>query len=759
MTLRFENPRAKGRWLSLGLVVATTMLLVAGVALAVLPGTTFEGNDGNLLRNGAAGSFTDWCNDSISSTAACSAGKTAPNLVVQNDRPSGSGDNAFGQGAKEDISNPTVVSGSIPPNKSDLTRFLVANEKIGANTFLYLGWERSNVLGSANMDFELNQSSTLGGNNTTPIRTQGDLLVTFDFTNGGGNPVLGMLMWLDAAPNTKDDCFSNNNLPCWGMPHNNTLDNLDSLNDNRLNLSTAGFAEGQVNTTNVIEPLGLDAPRTLPALTFGEASINLTLALPDVFGPNPTSCESLGSAFLKSRSAASFPAELKDFIAPASISVSNCGKIVITKTAVGGDNTFSYDTTGGLPGVDSNGEFTIATALGTGSKTFNSVLGGKQYTVDELSLPAHWSFTSLECTDSGGASHSISGDIATINMTSGGEVDCTYTNTHDLASPTIATLLSDDNIDVGDSIHDSSTLTSATADAGGSVTYTVYTDNACTLNARSAGTKTVTGGVVPDSDSLQFNTAGDFYWQAVYTGDVNNHGATSTCTEEHLIVKAKPTIATTLSSETVIIGGSIHDSSTLTGATATAGGTVTYRVYTNSTCTTLAAVGTDINPAQPSAVTVTNHIVPDSANVTFLHAGDFYWQASYSGDAYNNSAISTCTDEHLVVTKNAPGISTAQSLVPDDTATISGATSNAGGTITFSLYGPSDATCSGTAAFTETVNVSGNGDYNTTNRTDASPFVASTAGTWRWKVVYSGDANNDGKTSACGVERFVITNS
>jgi len=51
--------------------------------------------------------------------------------------------------------------------------------------------------------------------------------------------------------------------------------------------------------------------------------------------------------------------------------------------------------------------------------------------------------------------------------------------------------------------------------------------------------------------------------------------------------------------------------------------------------------------------------------------------------------------------------------------------------------------------------VSGNGTYPTTNST----FVASTAGTWRWLVVYSGDANNNGFTIACGTEQFSIVNS
>jgi hypothetical protein len=99
-------------------------------------------------------------------------------------------------------------------------------------------------------------------------------------------------------------------------------------------------------------------------------------------------------------------------------------------------------------------------------------------------------------------------------------------------------------------------------------------------------------------------------------------------------------------------------------------------------------------------------------------------------------------------------MTTAQRLIPNDNATLSGATSTAGGTITFGLFSPSDATCAGSPALTQTVNVSGSGTYSTTNTT----FVASAVGTWRWQVVYSGDSNNQPAASACGVEHFDITN-
>jgi hypothetical protein len=687
-------------------VGATALLTVALVSpgLANLPGSTFEGNDGNLVVNTAGNQ--DWSN--------------APNRVRGDDLASGSSDNSFGQGTKEDDPNVSVVTGSIPPQKSDLTRFYVGSEFASNSNFLYLAWERSNVLGSANMDFEINQKTQPNLTTTGPktlVRTAGDILITFDF-GGSGTPVLGLLKWVTSG--AASQCFSANAVPCWG---------------NRVNLSAAGFAEGQVNSGTVTDPI---ANVSLPANTFGEAAVNLTAA--NVF-PS-TTCEAFGSAFLKSRSSASFPAEVKDFVAPQPVTISNCGTIRIHKVTENGDASFGYTTTGGL----TPSTFNLSNG---GTQEYKGTVLPGNYSVTESTLPSGWALKSLTCgTVSGsGTSATPSGATVNITMAPGGIVDCTYTN-HTNLSPSISTTLSADSITVGGTVHDSATLAGTTASAGGTVTYTVYTDTACTLGARSAGTVTVTNGVVPDSDALAFNDAGDFYWQAVYSGDANNNGATSVCTSEHLVVnKVSPSIATTLSANLVTVGTTVHDSASLTGATANAGGTVTYTVYTDSSCS---------QGAQPAGtVTVTNGVVPDSNPITFNSAGDFYWQAVYSGDANNEGATSVCTSEHLVVNKANPSIATAQNLLPNDNASLTGLATNAGGTITFNLYDPADATCSGAPAYTQTVNVNGNGLYSTTNTT----FYAIDEGTWRWQVTYSGDANNEGSASACGVERFTIANS
>jgi hypothetical protein len=191
--------RSLGKLSLIALSVVALALMFAQPGLANLSGSTFEGGDGNLVVNTAGN--TDWAN--------------VAGLAAGLDNPTGRTDNSFGQGTKEDNAAVSVVTGSIPPNKSDLTRFYEASEAVGTHSFLYLAWERSNVLGSANMDFEVNQSVTadLGNEGSHTInRTAGDLLVTYDFTNGGSNPILGLLTWVTSGSTSQ--CFSSNSLPC-----------------------------------------------------------------------------------------------------------------------------------------------------------------------------------------------------------------------------------------------------------------------------------------------------------------------------------------------------------------------------------------------------------------------------------------------------------------------------------------------------------------------------------------------------------------
>jgi hypothetical protein len=71
-----------------------------------------------------------------------------------------------------------------------------------------------------------------------------------------------------------------------------------------------------------------DRLRSKNARTFGEAQLDLRL----LFQPNK--CASFGSAMLKSRSSDSFTSQLKDFVAPVSINLQNCGQVIIRKQTI-----------------------------------------------------------------------------------------------------------------------------------------------------------------------------------------------------------------------------------------------------------------------------------------------------------------------------------------------------------------------------------------------------------------------------------------
>src|SRR5256712_1298247 len=87
----------------------------------------------------------------------------------------------------------------------------------------------------------------------------------------------------------------------------------------------------------------------------------------------------------------------------------------------------------------------------------------------------------------------------------------------------------------------------------------------------------------------------------------------------------------------------------------------------------------------------------------------------------------------------------------NDAATLSGGSSPTG-SITFNLYDPDQATCTGTPRFTQTVLVTGNGTYSTTGG-----FVTDKPGTWRWRASYSGDSSNNLVSTGCDDEQVAIS--
>jgi hypothetical protein len=398
----FKRRSTRRRWYTVtaAVLLASIVVFVIGAVGASLPGSTFEiDTNANLIVN-TSGNI-DWL------TGGTGTGFRS-GVTVKPDQPSGTGDDSFGQGTKEDTAVPTVVSGSIPPNKSDLTNFGVYLETTASGArFLNLFWHRvQDPTGTTNMDFELNQSQVKSGNGITPVRTAGDLLIQYDLANGGTNPELFLSRWVTSGAGSQ--CQASNTTPCWGT---------------RVNLTTAGDATGSINTTSIPSnqagTLG-----NISARTFGEAQIDF-----DALSGGAGTCTSFGSAYLKSRSSDSFTAALKDFIAPASVNLSNCGQVIIRKETnpdeAGNTTSFGY-TKSFTTSPSSANTFNLTD---DGSKSFTGVVQGSGYTVDETTVGSGYVFDNVNCSASTGVTPTINGSLVTFAIDSASDIlDCTYTN-------------------------------------------------------------------------------------------------------------------------------------------------------------------------------------------------------------------------------------------------------------------------------------------------------------------------------------------
>ena len=625
-----------------------------------LSGSAFEIDvDANLKVDAAN------CIDWLASPA--NAFRTGVN--AKNDKASGTGDDSFGQGTSENDVTPTIVSGSIPPNKSDLKAFGIYSE-VGQSTtqnpsgkFLELFWSRvQNPSGTTNMDFELNQKfcdpsatpTNCSPNGVTPIRTDGDRLITYDLSKGGTVPTISIRTW--SASNST-----------WGDPTvisgSGASDALGSVNTSTIPSTETGGATGGLTAS-----LGSQDP-----YTFGEAALTFKALF-----SGQTTCGSFGSAYLKSRSSASFTAEIKDFVAPERVNISNC---------------------------------TTLTTSATASAT------------------------------------------------------------------------------IGSAIHDTATLSGATPNATGGITFELYgpftgsdaTQDTCvdsgtganlvtTLGPISLGTQDANGNFVVGSGDYTPTAVGRYQWVASYPGDANNSSATTACKdsgEASVVSKKQPSISTSATAS-VTIGSAIHDTATLSNGTSDISGTITFKLYgpftgSDATQDTCVDSGTGAN----LVTTLTNSTVNGNGNYgsgdyTPTAVGRYQWVASYGGDSKNLTATTACKDsgEASVVGTASSSMTTAQKLRPQDSATVSaGAGGTPTGSVTFKLFGPNNLTCNtaaGAAApvYTETVTLDAQGKASTSN--SSFDISAATSAQYHWLVTYPGDGTHDGTSSAC-TESFTLT--
>src|SRR5579864_3618296 len=203
-------------------------------------------------------------------------------------------------------------------------------------------------------------------------------------------------------------------------------------------------------------------------------------------------------------------------------------------------------------------------------------------------------------------------------------------------------------------------------------------------------------------------------------------------------------LTTTQTPSSTVVGSviALKDIAHLSGGSSPTG-TITFQLFNSAS----AVVDTETVPVSGIGdYTTPVGYVPTAA-------GTYQWAAAYSGDPNNNPASSTIGAEPVLVNVASPSLTTTatpgssgRGIALKDIAHLSGGFDPTG-TITFQFFNSASVVVD-----TETVPVSGNGDYTT-----PVGYPPTAPGTYQWAVTYSGDPNNNAAGSPIGTEPVSVT--
>ena len=431
-------------------------------------------------------------------------------VLTKNDVASGSGDDAFGQGTSEDEANPTIVTGSIPPNKSDLKVFGVFTEGSGSTGFLELFWTRiKSPQGTTNMDFELNQkfcdptatptNCADNGKNVstpeTPVRTTGDKLITYDLSKGGTVPTISIRSWTGSA---------------WGAA---TV----------ISGGANPQALGAVNTST-IAAADSGGIGSLDPFTFGEVALSFSVLFPQ------GACGTFGSAYLKSRSSDSFTAELKDFIAPEPVGIGNCPTELTTSATASVTIGSPISDTATLSGASSNAGGTITFHLWSDATCTTEVSTG----LSPVTVNGNGSYNSGNFTPTAVGTYYWTAVYSGDSNNSGSSTSCGDAGESSVVNKAPSSISTAQQIFPQDSATVSAT---AGGTPTGNVTFELFApgDTTCSGSAVYSQTVALSNGSASTTNttfSVSTASASTYRWRVSYGGDANHTGATSTCGTE-----------------------------------------------------------------------------------------------------------------------------------------------------------------------------------------------------------------------------------
>ena len=196
------------------------------------------------------------------------------------------GDNGFTNGSKQEQPGGWTCGPASSPQKNDILSGKVGFRTISGKQFAYVNFTRDGVDGTADLDYEFSQSTTpdTPGCPQLPQRTQGDILIAFDVSNGGATIQVRAFRW-----------DGDNNI---GMFTELPIGSKGTTFDGASNASTSGTKTHEGN--------------------FGEAVLNLTDTIGNI------TCGEFNTVYMKSRSSTSITSALQDLTLPKTVNTGAC---------------------------------------------------------------------------------------------------------------------------------------------------------------------------------------------------------------------------------------------------------------------------------------------------------------------------------------------------------------------------------------------------------------------------------------------------
>ena len=210
---------------------------------------------------------------------------------------------------------------------------------------------------------------------------------------------------------------------------------------------------------------------------------------------------------------------------------------------------------------------------------------------------------------------------------------------------------------VGAAAYDTATVTRVGGfTPAGTLTYNLYAGGTCTGSPLTSITRTLSGGLVPNSASTGGLAAGSYSFSGSYSGDFNYLPAIGSC-EPFAVAKTVPTVGTVVHdggthapwAGTEQAPASAFDTAAVSGVGGfTPTGMVTYDFFGSANCTT--------SELALNNVFLSGGNVPQLATLGRLTSGQYGVLTTYSGDANYQAATAFCEPFTVVA---SPAITSA----------------------------------------------------------------------------------------------------